>query len=63
MRDSETMAEKKPFVEPKILADTDLETVGKDFPLMPMLGGSGPVLNVSDGGADPFNTTPDPNPL
>ena len=61
MRDTETMAEKKPFVEPKILADTDLETVGKDFPLMPMVMGSGTALNESDGGADPNNPTPDPS--
>lgn len=59
------MAEKKPFVEPKILADTDLETVGKDFPLMPMVGGSGPVLNAMDVFPmdDSGGGSPDPNPI
>lgn len=59
MRDTETMAEKKPFVEPKILADTDLETVGKDFPLMPMLSGSGGAADVAD--ADGFDAPADGN--
>lgn len=45
------MAEKKPFIEPRIVADTDLETADRNFPLMPLVGGSGAVTDVADGAA------------
>ena len=43
------MAYKKPYVEPKILTDRDLETAGRNFPLMPMLTGSGGSADAADG--------------
>jgi len=51
------MADKKLYVEPKILTDTDLETAGKDFPLMPMTTGSGGSTDAADG-----NDAPQPDP-
>ena len=50
------MSAKKPFIEPQIVADTDLDVASQDFPLMPLVGGSGPILtgdSVTDvGGAN-----------
>ncbi len=58
------MSSKKPFVEPKILADTDLETAGRDFPLMPLLGGSPGFSDTatSPDGASPGDEGFDPQP-
>lgn len=46
------MAEKKTFVEPQILADTDMETAARDFPLMPMVAGSGFASDAADASGD-----------
>jgi len=48
------MSAKRPFIEPRIVADTDLDIASQGFPLMPLVGGSGPILtgdSVTDGPA------------
>ena len=43
------MKDKKPFVEPKIVADKQLEPPDRDFPLMPLVSGSGSSSDAADG--------------
>ena len=46
------MTAKKPFVEPQIASETDLESTDKGFPLVPGFSGSGGASDVSDGAVD-----------
>ena len=47
------MSAKRPFIEPRIVADTELDVASHDFPLMPLValsGGSGTGDSVTDAG-------------
>lgn len=42
------MSAKRPFIEPRIVADNELDVASQDFPLMPLVALSGGVSDVAD---------------